>query len=152
MAVEAVPAGPPSVRPYLFVDGASDAIAFYERAFGAIELLRLEIPGGKIAHAEIQIGDSVIGLCDPLPQFVSRSPRDLGGTSAEVWIYVDDVDAAVRAAVDAGATLTNEVSDQFWGDRSGIVTDPFGHVWLIASHIEDVTPEEIAQRASAVGG
>ncbi len=152
MAVEAVPEGPPSVRPYLFVDGASDAIAFYKRAFGAIELLRLEIPGGKIAHAEIQIGDSVIGLCDPLPQFVSRSPRDLGGTSAEVWIYVDDVDAAVRAAVDAGATLTNEVSDQFWGDRSGIVTDPFGHVWLIASHIEDVTPEEIAQRASAVGG
>ena len=152
MAVEAVPAGFPSVRPYLFVDGASDAIAFYERAFGAIERLRLEIPGGKIAHAEIQIGDSVIGLCDPLPQFVSRSPRDLGGTSAEVWIYVDDVDAAVRAAVDAGGTLTNEVSDQFWGDRSGIVTDPFGHVWLIASHIEDVTPEEIAQRASAVGG
>jgi PhnB protein len=152
MAVEAVPAGLPSVRPYLFVNGASDAIAFYERAFGAIERLRLEIPGGKIAHAEIQIGDSVIGLCDPLPQFVSRSPGDLGGTSAEVWIYVDDVDAAVRAAVDAGATLTNEVSDQFWGDRSGIVTDPFGHVWLIASHIEDVTPEEIAQRASAVGG
>ena len=103
-------------------------IAFYQRAFGATERLRLEIPGGKLAHAEIQIGDSVIGLCDPLPQFVSRSPRDLGGTSAEVWIYVDDVDAAVRAAVDAGATLTNEVSDQFWGDRSGIVTDPFGHV------------------------
>jgi PhnB protein len=146
MSINAVPEGMPRVRPYLFVDGAADAIAFYQRAFGATERLRLEIPGGKLAHAEIQIGDSVIGLCDPLPQFVSRSPRDLGGTSAEVWIYVDDVDATVRAAVDAGGTLTAEVSDQLWGDRSGIVTDPFGQVWLIASHIEDVTPEEITRR------
>jgi PhnB protein len=149
MAANAIPEGAPSVRPYLFVDGAAEAIAFYERAFGATERLRLEVPGGQIAHAEIQIGDSVIGLCDPLPQFVSRSPRDLGGTSAEVWIYVENVDATVRAAVDAGATLTQEVRDQLWGDRSGIVTDPFGHVWLIASHVEDVTPEEIARRTAA---
>jgi PhnB protein len=146
---KAIPEGYPSVRPYLHVDGAADAIAFYERAFGARELLRLEIPGGKIAHAEIQIADSLVMLCDPLPQFVSKPPTVLGGTSGEVLMYVEDVDAVVQRAVDAGATLTREVADQLWGDRSGVITDPFGQVWLISTHVEDLTPDEIAERARA---
>jgi PhnB protein len=146
---KAIPEGYPSVRPYLHVDGAADAIAFYERAFGARELLRLEIPGGKIAHAEIQIADSLVMLCDALPQFVSKPPTVLGGTSGEVLMYVEDVDAVVQRAVDAGATLTREVADQLWGDRSGVITDPFGQVWLISTHVEDLTPDEIAERARA---
>jgi PhnB protein len=133
----------------LHVDGAADAIAFYERAFGARELLRLEIPGGKIAHAEIELADSLVMLCDPLPQFVSKPPTVLGGTSGEVLMYVEDVDAVVQRAVDAGATRTREVADQLWGDRSGVITDPFGQVWLISTHVEDLTPDEIAERARA---
>lgn len=144
-----IPEGYPSLRPYLFIDGAAQAIDYYEKAFGARERMRLEVPGGKIAHAEIEIGDSLLMLCDPLPQFESQAPTALGGTSAEVFLYVEDVDAAVKQAVDAGATITTEVADQFWGDRSGIITDPFGHVWLIATHIEDLTPDEIAERARA---
>jgi PhnB protein len=144
-----IPEGYPSVRPYLHVDGAADAIRFYEEAFGARERLRLEVPGGKIAHAEIEIADSLVMLCDPLPQFISKPPPVLGGTSSEVLMYVDDVDAVVRRAVDAGATITTPVTDQLWGDRSGAVTDPFGQVWLISTHIEDLTPEEIAERAKA---
>jgi PhnB protein len=146
MTVQRIPTGGPVARPYLFVDGAADAIDFYGRAFGAHERMRLEVPGGKLAHAEVQIGNSVIALCDPLPGFVSRSPAELGGTTAEVLLYVDDVDATVDAALRAGATLTAPVADQPWGDRSGIVTDPFGQVWLVATHIEDVTPEVIAER------
>jgi PhnB protein len=150
--VTAVPEGHPSVRPYLHVDGAAKAIEFYERAFGARERLRLEVPGGLIAHAEVEIGDSIVALCDPLPQFVSKPPPVLGGTSGEVLMYVEDVDAVVRRAVDAGATLTTEVDDRIWGDRSGTITDPFGQVWLISTHVEDVTPEEIAERARAMAG
>jgi PhnB protein len=142
----AVPEGYPSVRPYLHVDGAAEAIAFYEKAFGAKERLRLEVPGDTIAHAEIEIADSLVMLCDPLPQFVSKPPPVLGGTSAEVLLHVDDVDAVVQRAVDAGATVTAEVADQLWGDRSGTITDPFGQVWLISTHIEDLTPGEIAER------
>jgi PhnB protein len=144
---KAIPEGYPSVRPYLHVDGA--AIDFYEKAFGARERLRLEVPGGKIAHAEIQIADSLVMLCDPLPQFVSKPPPVLGGTSGEVLMYVDDVDAVVQRAVDAGATITTEVADQLWGDRSGTISEPFGQVWLISTHIEDLTPDQIAERAKA---
>jgi PhnB protein len=146
-----IPSDGPSVRPYLFVDGAAEAIAFYERAFGAQERLRLPLPDGRIAHAEVRIGDAIVALCDPLPQFTSRSPLELGGTTSEVLLYVEDVDATVRRAVEAGATLTMPVDDQVWGDRSGIVTDPFGQVWLIATHVEDLTPEEIAARAARGG-
>jgi PhnB protein len=135
------------VRPYLYVDGAAEAIAFYQRAFGATERLRLAMPNGQVAHAEVQIGDSVVALCDPLPHFVSRTPRQLGGTTSEVLMYVEDVDATVRSAVEAGATLTMPVQDQVWGDRSGVVTDPFGQVWLIATHVEDLTPEQVTERA-----
>jgi PhnB protein len=116
---------------------------------GAKERLRLEVPGDKIAHAEIEIADSLVMLCDPLPQFVSKPPPVLGGTSAEMLMYVDDVDAVVQRAVDAGATVTAEVADQLWGDRSGTITDPFGQVWLISTHIEDLTPGEIAERVRA---
>jgi PhnB protein len=144
-----IPEGYPSVRPYLYVDGAAEAIDFYEKAFGARERLRLEVPGGKIAHAEIEIADSLVMLCDPLPQFVSKPPPVLGGTSGEVLMYVDDVDAVVQRAVDAGATITTEVADQLWGDRSGTITDPFGQVWLISTHIEDLTPDQIVERAKA---
>jgi PhnB protein len=143
---KSIPEGFPSIRPYLHVDGAAEAIDFYERAFGASERIRLEVPGGKIAHAEIEIADSLVMLCDPLPQFVSKPPIVLGGTSAEVLMYVDDVDAVVRRAVDAGATITAEVADRLWDDRSGNITDPFGQVWLISTHIEDLTPDEIAER------
>jgi PhnB protein len=146
---KAIPQGYPSVRPYLHVDGAADAIDFYEKAFGARERMRLEVPGGKIAHAEIEIADSLVMLCDPLPHFVSRPPSVLGGTSGEVLMYVEDADAVVQRAVAAGATITTEVTDQIWGDRSGTITDPFGQVWLIATHIEDLTPDEIADRARA---
>jgi PhnB protein len=144
-----IPEGHPSVRPYLHVDGAAEAIDFYTKAFGARERLRLEVPGGMIAHAEIEVGDSLVMLCDPLPHFVSKPPPVLGGTSGEVLMYVEDVDAVVQRAVDAGATLTTDVADQVWGDRSGMITDPFGQVWVISTHVEDLTPEQIAERARA---
>jgi PhnB protein len=143
--------GYPTPTPYLFVDDAAKAIEFYEKAFGARQRTRLEVPGGKIAHAELDVGDSLIMLCDPLPQFVSHPPTELGGTSAEVFMYVDDTDATVSRAVEAGATLTMEPADQIWGDRLGRITDPFGHVWLIATHLEDLTPEQIGERARAMG-
>jgi PhnB protein len=143
------PGGYPSVRPYLHVDGAARAIEFYAKAFGAKERMRITVPGGKIAHAELELGDSLIMLCDPLPQFEPRPPTQLGGTSAEVFVYVEDVDAAVKQAVEAGGTIRDEVADQFWGDRYGAITDPFGHMWLIATRIEDLTPEQVAERAKA---
>jgi PhnB protein len=149
MAVKPIPDAYGAVTPYLCVDGADDAIAFYTRAFGAKERGRMQSPDGTIAHAEIEIGDSVVMLSDALPQFSTKSPADLGGTSASIMLYVEDVDATVRQAVDAGATLEREVEDQFWGDRFGAVVDPFGHVWSIATHVEDVSPEEMAKRAEA---
>jgi PhnB protein len=148
----AIPAGSPSIRPYLHIDGAARAIDFYAKAFGAKERMRLTVPGGKIAHAELELGDAMIALCDPLPEFEPKPPTTLGGTSAEVFVYVEDADAVVKQAVEAGATIRTEVADQFWGDRSGAITDPFGHMWLIATRIEDLSPEEIAERAKAAMG
>jgi PhnB protein len=145
----ATPGGDPSIRPYLHVEHAAQAIEFYAKAFGTKERMRLTVPGGKIAHAELELGDALIMLCDPLPQFEPQPPTKLGGTSAEVFVYVDDVDAVVKQAVEAGATIRTEIADQFWGDRSGAITDPFGHMWLIATQIEDLTPEEVAERAKA---
>jgi PhnB protein len=149
MATRPIPEGYHTLTAYLVVDDAARAIEYYARAFGAKELGRMEAPGGKIGHAELEIGDSRIMLSDPFPQSATRPPKELGGTSASVFMYVEDVDAVVRQAVDAGATVTMEVADQFWGDRFGTVTDPFGHVWSIATHIEDVPPEEMAERAKA---
>jgi len=109
----------------------------------------METPDGRIGHAELEIGDSVVMLSDPFPQATTRTPKELGGTSASVFMYVEDVDAVVKQAVGAGATVTMEVADQFWGDRFGSITDPFGHSWSIATHVEDVPPEEMAERAKA---
>jgi PhnB protein len=149
MAVKPVPEGYHTVTPYLAVDDAAEAIEYYKSAFGAKERVRMDTPDGKIGHAELEIGDSLVMLSDPTPQASTKPPKELGGTSASVFLYVEDVDAVVKQAVDAGATITMEVADQFWGDRFGTVTDPFGHLWAIATHVEDVPPEEMAERAKA---
>ena len=147
MAVKPIPEGYRTVTPYLAVDDAAEAIEYYKKAFGAKERGRMETPDAKIGHAELEIGDSLVMLSDPFPQATTRTPKELGGTSASVFLYVDDVDAVVKRAVDAGATVTMEVADQFWGDRFGSVQDPFGHSWSIATHVEDVPPEEMPERA-----
>ena len=147
MATKPIPEGYHTISAYLAVEDAARAIDYYVKAFGATEGVRMEVPGGNIGHAELEIGDSRIMLSDPLPQASTRPPKELGGTSASVFMYVEDVDAVVKRAVDAGATVTMEVADQFWGDRFGTITDPFGHVWSIATHVEDVPPEEMAERA-----
>jgi PhnB protein len=149
MAVKPIPEGYHSVTPYLSVDDAAQAIEYYKKAFGAKERGRIEAPGGKVGHAELEIGDSLVMLSDALPQFTTRPPKELGGTSASVFLYVEDVDAVVKQAADAGATVEMEPADQFWGDRFGSVIDPFGHSWAIATHVEDVPPEEMAERAKA---
>jgi PhnB protein len=149
MATKPIPEGYHTVSPYLAVDDAARAIEYYATAFGAKEVVRMDAPGGKIGHAELEIGDSRIMLSDPFPQASTRPPKELGGTSASVFMYVEDVDAVVKQAVDAGATVAMEVADQFWGDRFGTITDPFGHVWSIATHVEDVPAEEMAERAKA---
>ena len=149
MAVQPIPDGYHTVSPYLAVEDAATAIDYYKKAFGAKERMRMEAPGGKIGHAELEIGDSIVMLADPFPQASTKPPHELGGTSAGVFLYVEDVDQVVKRAVEAGATVTMEVADQFWGDRFGTVTDPFGHVWSVATHIEDVPPAEMAERAKA---
>lgn len=149
MAVKPIPEGYRTVTPYLAVDDAAKAIEYYQSAFGAKERVRMDAPDGKIGHAELEIGDSLVMLADTFPQSSTRPPTELGGTAGSIFLYVDDVDDVVSRAVRAGATLTSEVEDQFWGDRFGVVTDPFGHVWSIATHVEDVPPEEMAERAEA---
>jgi PhnB protein len=149
MAVKPIPEGYRTVTPYLAVEDAAEAIEYYKRAFGATERGRMDAPGGKIGHAELEIGDSLVMLSDALPQFPTRPPQELGGTSVSIFMYVEDVDAVVQQAVEEGATVTMEVDDQFWGDRFGTVQDPFGHLWSISTHVEDVPPEEMAERAKA---
>jgi PhnB protein len=149
MSVKPIPEGYHTATPYLAVDDAAEALEYYKKAFGAKERGRMEAPDGKIGHAEIQIGDSLVMLSDPFPQASTRTPKELGGTTASVFLYVENVDAFVQRAVDAGATVSMEVADQFWGDRFGTITDPFGHSWSVATHIEDVPPEEMAERAKA---
>jgi len=149
MAVQPIPEGYNTVSPYLAVDDAERAIEYYKKAFGAEETVRMNAPDGRIGHAELKIGDSHIMLSDPFPQSSTKPPTDLGGTSVSIFMYVEDVDAVVHKAVDQGATVTMEVEDQFWGDRFGSITDPFGHSWSIATHVEDLTPEEIEERGKA---
>jgi PhnB protein len=149
MATQPIPEGYSTISPYLAVDDAAEAIAYYKKAFGAQETVRMDAPDGKIGHAELKIGDSHVMLSDPFPQASTTPPKELGGTSASIFMYVEDVDAVVQKAVDAGATVTMEVEDQFWGDRFGSITDPFGHIWSIATHVEDLTPEEIEERGKA---
>ena len=149
MGIKPIPEGYRTVTPFLVVDDGAGAIDYYKKAFGAKERMRMETPDGKIGHAELEIGDSLIMLSDPFPQASTRPPKEIGGASGGVFLYVEDVDAVVQRAVDKGATVTMEVEDQFWGDRFGTVTDPFGHVWSIATHVEDVPPAEMAERAKA---
>jgi PhnB protein len=149
MAVKPIPDGYSSVTPYLAVRQAADAIEFYRRAFGAKERMRMVAPDGKVGHAELTIGDAVIMLADEYPDMDFRSPEAYGGSSVTLHLYVKDVDASFRKATEAGAKPLREVKDQFYGDRSGTLRDPFGHVWHVATHKEDVSPEEIDRRAQA---
>ena len=149
MAPKPIPEGYHTLTPYLTFEDAAEAIDYYKRAFGAQEKVRMDAPGGKIGHAELEIGDSLVMLSDPFPQSTTKPPKELGGTSGSVFMYVEDVDSVVQDAIDAGATVTMPVEDMFWGDRFGTVTDPFGHQWSIATHVEDVPPEEMAERAKA---
>ena len=143
---KAIPEGYHALTPSLAVENAAEAIEFYKRAFGAKERMRMSTPMGTIGHAELQIGDSVLMLADPMPQSTVKPPKDLGGTSVGIFLYVEDVDEVVRQAIDAGGTVTMAVEDQFWGDCFGVVADPFGHQWQIATHKEDLSPEEIMER------
>jgi PhnB protein len=149
MAAKPIPDGYHTATPYLIVNGTAEAIEFYKRAFGATELLRITDPQGRIGHAEIRIGDSVIMLADEHPDMGYRGPRSMGGSSVSILLYVDDVDTIFGRAVSAGATVQRPIANQFYGDRSGKVEDPFGHVWSIATHVEDVPPEEMRRRAEA---
>ena len=143
--VKPIPDGMHTITPHLVCAGASDAIAFYKRAFNATELHRLPGPDGKLAHAGIRIGDSVVMLVDEFPEWGSVGPKTLKGSPVTIHIYVEDADAAFKRAVDAGATVKLPLENMFWGDRYGVLEDPFGHHWSIATHIRDLTPEEIAQ-------
>jgi len=150
--IKPIPDGYHTVTPYLVITNAGKAIEFYKEAFGATECMRLATPDGKVMHAEIKIGDSPIMLCDECPDWNALSPQTIGGTSVSIMLYVEDVDAVVNRAVVAGAKVLMSVEDQFWGDRMGTVSYPFGHKWSIATHKEDVTPEEISTRAKALFG
>ncbi len=150
--VHPIPEGYPRLAPYLCVDGAAAAIEFYGAVLGATERVRMPGPDGKIGHAELQLGDSVIMLADQAPEIGFLSPRTIGGTPVTLSVYVEDVDAVFDKAVAAGATVLRAVEDQFYGDRSGQFEDPFGHRWNVASHVEDVPPEEMARRAEAMAG
>ena len=150
--VKPIPEGYGTVTPYLIVNGAARAIEFYKQAFGAVETFRMEAPGGRVGHAEIRIGDSHVMLADEHPEMGARSPRAFGGSPVSLTLYVEDVDATVARAVEAGATLKRPVADQFYGDRTGGVEDPFGHVWFVATHVEDVPYEELKKRAAAAHG
>lgn len=149
MATKPIPDGYRTATPYLIIKGAADAIEFYKRAFGATELLRMADPQGRVGHAEIKIGDSVIMLADEHPAMGYRGPRSLGGSSVSILLYLEDVDGVFERAVKAGAKAQRPVADQFYGDRSGTLEDPFGHVWTVATHVEDVSPEEMQRRAEA---
>ena len=149
MAVNPIPEGYHSLQIYLAVEDASKAIDFYKEAFGAEETIRMPGPDGSVAHAELQIGDSKLMLSDPFPHSDVRPPSERGGPTASIFMYVDDVDATFEHAQRAGATVVSELEDMFWGDRFGTVADPFGHVWAMATHKEDLSEEEIAERSKA---
>jgi PhnB protein len=145
-----IPKGYHAVTPYLSVKGAADAIAFYKKAFGAKEVMRMPGPTGTIGHAEVQIGDSRIMLADEFPEMNFRSPRSVGGTPVNIHLYVPDADKAAKKAVAAGAKLLRPVADQFYGDRGGSVEDPFGHIWHVATHVQDLSMKELKKRAAAM--
>ena len=147
--VNPIPEGYPRVIPYLSVDGANAAIAFYQKVLGATERMRMDAPGGKIGHAVLEIGESIVMIADAFPEMGGTTPQALGGTPVTMMVYVDDVDDVFRRALDAGATSDRPVENQFYGDRAGQFTDPFGHKWFVATHVEDVPPDEMDKRAAA---
>ena len=148
--VKPIPDNYHSVTPYLVVDGAAKAIEFYRKAFGATELMRMPAPGDRIGHAEIKVGDSIVMLADASVEMGHKDPKILGGSPVSLLIYVEDADATVASAVAAGAKIARPLENQFWGDRMGDVTDPFGHRWHVATHVEDVSPEEMKRRMEAM--
>jgi PhnB protein len=150
MTTKPIPDGYHTVTPYLIVKDAARALEFFQRAFGATELKRVPGSEGKIMHAEIQIGDSRLMLADECPQMKAHSPQALGGTPVWLMLYVKDVDAVTRQATAAGATVERPVQNQFYGDRTGTLVDPFGHRWTISTHVEDVAPEELHRRMEAM--
>jgi PhnB protein len=145
-----IPEGYHSVTPYLYITGAARAIDFYKEVFGATEVMRMDAPGGKIGHAEIKIGDSHVMLADECQEADARSPQTIGGVGVGLLLYVEDVDALAERAVAAGAKLLEPLEDKFYGDRMGKLEDPFGHIWAVATHMEDVSPEEMGRRAAAM--
>jgi PhnB protein len=152
MPVKPIPDGYSSLTPYLIVNGAARAIDFYKTAFAATERMRLGAPGGKVGHAELSIGNSVVMLADEHPEMGALAPSSVGGTPIGLHLYVDDVDAVVARAIAAGAKPVHPVENKFYGDRLGTIEDPFGHKWYVSTHIEDVPPDEIARRAAALHG
>jgi PhnB protein len=151
MPVKPIPDGYHSLTPYLVVKGAGDAIDFYKNAFGATERMRLQSPDGKVGHAELDIGDSCFMLADEHPEMGAVGPETVGGTPVSLMIYCENVDQVFKRAIEAGAVELRPLKDQFYGDRSGSLRDPYGHHWTIATHTEDVTPEQIAERLAAMG-
>ena len=151
-SVKPIPDGYPRLTPYLCVNGAAEAITFYTTVFGAKERMRMPAPNGKIGHAELQIGDSVIMLADEYPEMHIVGPKTIGGTPVTLSLYVDAVDEVFARALKAGAKSLRPVENQFYGDRSGQLEDPFGHRWSVATHVEDVSPEEMRKRAAKVMG
>jgi PhnB protein len=147
--VKAIPEGYTSLTPYLYVSDARRAIDFYTRAFGAAELLRMDGPDGRIGHAELRIGNARVMLADEHPEMGVRSPQAYGGTPISFLFYVDDVDRVFKQAIDAGGKEMRPLENRFYGDRTGMIQDPFGHQWRIATHVEDVPPEELQRRAAA---
>ena len=153
--VQAIPEGYHAVTPYLCVSGARRALDFYQKAFGAEVLYKLDMPDGRIGHAELQIGDSRLMLSDEMPEMpdaITKSPGTLGGSTAGFNIYVENVDERFAQAVAAGAKVRRPVMNQFYGDRSGTLEDPFGHFWTISTHVEDISPDEIVKRAAKFAG
>ncbi|HEY7334300.1 MAG TPA: VOC family protein [Bryobacteraceae bacterium] len=144
--VQPIPKGYHSLTPYLVVNDARKAIEFYQRAFGAQQITKMDGPEGKIMHAEIKIGDSMLMLADEMGGSGARSPKSLGGTTTGIMLYVDNVDTTFKQAISAGAKADQQPADMFWGDRYGKITDPFGHSWSLATHTEDVAPQEMAKR------
>jgi PhnB protein len=150
--VKPIPDGYHSVTPYLFIRGAGGAIDFYKKVFGAVEVVRMTGPIGQVMHAELKIGDSIVMMADENPKAGAMSPQTAGGISISLHVYVEDVDGVVQKAVDSGAKLLRPIQNQFYGDRSGTLIDPFGHMWSVATHVEDVAPEEMKKRMAAAAG
>ncbi|HSB69049.1 MAG TPA: VOC family protein [Candidatus Methylomirabilis sp.] len=150
MSVKAIPTGHRTVTPYLAIKNAVKALEFYKKGFGATESFRIVMPDGRLGHAEIRLGDSLIMLADEFPEFGGKSPDTLGGSPVSIHLYVEDVDAFFKRALAAGAKERKPVMDQFYGDRSGQLEDPFGHLWWVATHKEDIAPEEMQRRVEAM--